>query len=187
MFFELLKFFINKNQILVINGQIWSCNFDTNTLLTQQCRGSTSVSNPTWGLVEHEAVPGSAPAFTVTDVSSINNSTQGSADVCTIPFFVSTVEYDFCQMISATVFTCLTPSGTRNCNRGNFLRIRGASNGAAFSGTLTLINPIILPVAGAYRMVVYTFFHCPYAACPTSNDLIQVAISEDGSTNYDKK
>ena len=36
-------------------------------------------------------------------------------------------------------------------------------------------------------MVVYTFFHCSYAACPTANDLIQVAMSEDGSTNYDKK
>jgi hypothetical protein len=33
---------------------------------------TSGVNIPTWGLIENDAVPGSAPALTVTDVSSIS-------------------------------------------------------------------------------------------------------------------
>ncbi len=56
---------------------IWNCNFDTNTILSQQCGNVTSasgptVSGPTWGVVANDAVTGVTPALVVTDVLSIS-------------------------------------------------------------------------------------------------------------------
>ena len=59
------------------SSQIWNCNFDTNTILTQQCGGATSgtgpsLSGPTWGVVANDVIAGITPALAVTDVKSIS-------------------------------------------------------------------------------------------------------------------
>ena len=58
-------------------SQIWNCNFDTNTILTQQCGGATggtgpSLSGPTWGIVANDVIAGITPALAVTDIKSIS-------------------------------------------------------------------------------------------------------------------
>ena len=65
---------ISTNTIGVL---IWNCNFDANTILTQQCGGATSVtgptlSGPTWGVVANDAATGATPVLVVTDVKSIS-------------------------------------------------------------------------------------------------------------------
>ncbi len=61
----------------MINSQIWNCNFDTNTILTQQCGGATSasgptLSGPTWGIVVNDVITGITPSLSVSDVRSIS-------------------------------------------------------------------------------------------------------------------
>jgi hypothetical protein len=56
---------------------IWNCNFDTNTVLAQQCGGATIVSGPlisgpTWGVVANDVIAGITPSLAVTDVKSIS-------------------------------------------------------------------------------------------------------------------
>ncbi len=61
----------------MINSQIWNCNFDTNTVLGQQCGGATSatgptLSGPTWGVVANDVITGITPSLSVTDIKSIS-------------------------------------------------------------------------------------------------------------------
>ena len=61
----------------MINSQIWNCNFDTNTIITQQCGGATSASGPTlsgpsWGILANDVITGIIPSLSVTDVRSIS-------------------------------------------------------------------------------------------------------------------
>ena len=47
--------------------------------------------------------------------------TQGSDETCKIPYFINSVEYNFCSQTSILVpWICETESGVqRNCTRGN--------------------------------------------------------------------
>jgi hypothetical protein len=51
---------------------------------------------------------------------------------------------------------------------------------------LTLINPILLPSPGRYKMTVNTFINCPNPLCETGSDLIQIKMKEDGMIDYEK-
>ncbi len=47
-------------------------------------------------------------------------------------------------------------------------------------------NPIILPAAGIYKMVVYTLFVCPHDLCVNANDEIKISMKEDNSLDFSK-
>jgi hypothetical protein len=68
---------------------IWNCNFDTNTILSQQCGNVTSaigptLSGPTWGVVANDAVTGTTPALVVTDILSISITKFGYSELIKI-------------------------------------------------------------------------------------------------------
>ena len=66
------------------------------------------------------------------------------------------------------------------------MRVKGNANGNLFNSNLTLNNPIILPEAGKYKMVVYTLLVCPYVSCSNAKDAIQITMKEDNSADYSK-